>query len=116
MNIQPGEPIRSAGHSARRDGVLRAQIRRVWGGNFPVHGVRKAWQQRRREGMLFRTLSDCEYASNNDRCDDLGIWFGDSTTSNTAPGNTCVPDPCCVIPAGTAVGRAFSSRQHAYLH
>jgi transposase InsO family protein len=36
---------------ARRDGVLRAQIRRVWDENFRVYGVRKVWRQLRREGI-----------------------------------------------------------------
>jgi putative transposase len=34
---------------ARRDVVLRAQIRRVWEENFRVYGVRKVWRQLRRE-------------------------------------------------------------------
>ncbi len=36
---------------ARRDAVLRAQIRRVWEENFRVYGVRKIWRQLRREGI-----------------------------------------------------------------
>ena len=35
---------------ARRDTVLRVQIRRVWDENFRVYGVRKIWRQLRREG------------------------------------------------------------------
>ena len=36
---------------ARRDALLRAEIRRVWEGNFRVYGVRKVWRQLRREGI-----------------------------------------------------------------
>jgi putative transposase len=36
---------------ARRDAVLRAQIRRVWEENFRVYGVRKVWRQLRREDV-----------------------------------------------------------------
>jgi transposase InsO family protein len=36
---------------ARRDGVLRSEIRRVWEENFRVYGVRKVWRQLRREGI-----------------------------------------------------------------
>ncbi len=36
---------------ARRDEVLRSEIRRVWEGNFRVYGVRKVWRQLRREGI-----------------------------------------------------------------
>ena len=36
---------------ARRDGVLRSAIGRVWEGNFRVYGVRKVWRQLRREGI-----------------------------------------------------------------
>ncbi|HEY0120899.1 MAG TPA: IS3 family transposase [Rhizobium sp.] len=36
---------------ARRDAMLRAQIRRVWEENFRVYGVRKVWRQLRREGV-----------------------------------------------------------------
>ena len=35
----------------RPDAVLRTQIRRVWGENFRVYGVRKVWRQLRREGI-----------------------------------------------------------------
>ena len=36
---------------ARRDAVLRGQIRRVWEENFRVYGVRKVWRQLGREGI-----------------------------------------------------------------
>lgn len=35
---------------ARRDALLRDEIRRVWEENFRVYGVRKVWRQLRREG------------------------------------------------------------------
>ena len=36
---------------ARRDAVLRGEIRRVWEANFGVYGVRKIWRQLGREGI-----------------------------------------------------------------
>jgi putative transposase len=36
---------------AKRDAELREGIRRVWEENFRVYGVRKVWQQLRREGL-----------------------------------------------------------------
>src|SRR4051794_28911932 len=36
---------------ARRDEVLRSEIRRVWEDNFQVYGVRKVWRQLCREGI-----------------------------------------------------------------
>src|SRR5690348_13457701 len=36
---------------ARRDEVLRTEIRRVWEENFGVYGVRKVWRQLCREGI-----------------------------------------------------------------
>ena len=36
---------------ARRDEVLRSQIRRIWEENFQVYGVRKVWRQLCREGI-----------------------------------------------------------------
>jgi putative transposase len=36
---------------ARRDAVLRSEIRRVWEENFRVYGVRKVWRQLGREGI-----------------------------------------------------------------
>jgi transposase InsO family protein len=36
---------------ARRDIVLKAEVRRVFVANFQVYGVRKVWRQLRREGM-----------------------------------------------------------------
>ena len=36
---------------AKRDEVLRPEIKRVWEQNFEVCGVRKVWHQMRREGF-----------------------------------------------------------------
>lgn len=36
---------------ARRDTVLRPEIKRVWGDNYQLYGVRKAWHQLKREGF-----------------------------------------------------------------
>jgi putative transposase len=36
---------------ARRDAVLRPEIRRIWEENFQVYGVRKVWRQLKREAI-----------------------------------------------------------------
>lgn len=36
---------------ARRDAVLRQEIKRIWEDNFKVYGVRKVWRQAKREGI-----------------------------------------------------------------
>jgi transposase InsO family protein len=36
---------------AKRDQILRVQVRRVWEENFQVYGVRKVWRQLKREGI-----------------------------------------------------------------
>ena len=41
---------------ARRDAVLRTEIRRVWEENFQVYGVRKVWRQLCREGSQWRAV------------------------------------------------------------
>ena len=44
------DPDRRSARS-RRDGELRAEIRRVWESNFGVYGARKVWRQLQREGI-----------------------------------------------------------------
>jgi beta-phosphoglucomutase-like phosphatase (HAD superfamily) len=44
------EPTRRSAR-ARRDDVLRPEVRRVFEENFRVYGVRKIWRQLRREGL-----------------------------------------------------------------
>ena len=46
---QVNPALRSA--RARRDAVLKGEIRRVWEENFQVYGVRKVWRQLNREGL-----------------------------------------------------------------
>src|SRR6478736_7593829 len=36
---------------ARRDAVLKTQIRQIWEDNFAVYGVRKVWRQLLRDGV-----------------------------------------------------------------
>ncbi len=36
---------------AKRDTMLRVEIRRVWEANFQVYGIRKVWRQLNREGI-----------------------------------------------------------------
>ena len=47
---QRADPAKASAR-ARRDVGLRAEIRRVFEGNFGVYGVRKVWRQLGREGM-----------------------------------------------------------------
>ncbi len=44
------DPLRLSAR-ARRDAVLRIEVRRVFDANFRVYGVRKVWRQLRREGF-----------------------------------------------------------------
>lgn len=44
------DPLRLSAR-ARRDAVLRIEVRRVFEANFRVYGVRKVWRQLRREGF-----------------------------------------------------------------
>jgi len=40
-----------ASRRAKRDGVLRPEVERVWKANLEVYGVRKVWHQMQREGF-----------------------------------------------------------------
>jgi putative transposase len=44
---------------AKRDGVLKGHIRRIWEDNFKVYGVRKVWRQLKREGIGGDRLARC---------------------------------------------------------
>jgi putative transposase len=44
------DPARQSAR-AQRDAGLAVEIRRVFAENFPVYGMRKVWQQLRREGF-----------------------------------------------------------------
>jgi transposase InsO family protein len=46
---------------SKRDEVLRGEIRRVWEENFEVYGVRKVWEQLKRE-MKEETIARCTVA------------------------------------------------------
>jgi len=47
---QRRDPLRLSAR-ARRDAVLRIEVRRVFEANFRVYGVRKVWRQLQREGF-----------------------------------------------------------------
>lgn len=47
--VGPADPTRRSAR-AQRDATLRAEIQRVWRDHHEVYGVRKVWQQLRREG------------------------------------------------------------------
>jgi len=49
MKAREADPERLPAR-AKRDSVLREDIRRVWDDNFKVYGPRKVWRQLRREG------------------------------------------------------------------
>jgi putative transposase len=46
----PSVSIPASFERARRDMVLKVEARRVFDDKFQVYGVRKVWQQLRREG------------------------------------------------------------------
>jgi putative transposase len=80
----------------QRDGMLRAEVRRVHAGNFGVHGVRKVWRQLGREGT---PVARCTVARLMQQMGLRGVVRGKE------PGTT-VPDKGAPCPAGR-VNRQF---------
>ena len=69
---------------ARRDVRLRLEIRRVWEENFQVYGIRKVWQQLRREGI---EIARCTTARLMKQMELAGVIRGKpmkTTVSNSA--------------------------------
>ncbi len=56
--VRQADPTRLPAR-ARRDAVLRSEIRRVWQENFEVYGVKKVWKQLNRESI---TVARCTVA------------------------------------------------------
>ena len=81
---------------ARRDEVLRPEIRRVFEENWRVYGVRKIWHQLRREGF---NVARCTVARLMKDMDIQGIIRG-------KPHRTTIPDKKAPCPLGK-VNRQF---------
>jgi len=50
-NMPPAGPPSRLPARAKRDAVLKVEVRRVFNENFGVYGVRKVWRQMQREGL-----------------------------------------------------------------
>lgn len=71
---------------AKRDHVLRPEIKRIWDENYRVYGVRKVWHQMRREGFQ---IARCTVARLMKDMDLHGIVRG-KTVKTTVPDKTQV--------------------------
>ena len=49
--MPPARPPSRLPARAKRDAVLKVEVRRVFNENFGVYGVRKVWRQMQREGL-----------------------------------------------------------------
>jgi transposase InsO family protein len=49
--MPPARPASRLPARAKRDAVLKVEVRRVFNENFGVYGVRKVWRQMQREGL-----------------------------------------------------------------
>jgi putative transposase len=83
---------------AKRDEVLKAQIRRVFEENFRVYGVRKLWRQLDREGIA---VARCTVAR-------LMKVMGLQGVVRGKPVRTTVPDPAAACPLDR-VNRQFQA-------
>jgi putative transposase len=91
------DPAKGSARS-RRDGELRAEIRRVHEANFGVYGVRKVWRQLRREGI---PAARCTVARLMRQIGLQGVVRGRST-------RTTMPDKATPCPADK-VNRRFQA-------
>jgi transposase InsO family protein len=73
----------------RRDEQLGEQIRRVWHENRAVYGVRKVWNQLKREGLA---VARCTVARLMRRLGLAGVVRGRTVTVTTIP-DTATPRP-----------------------
>jgi len=83
------DPSRASAR-AKRDAILRSEIRRVWEENFRVYGVRKVWRQLHREGI---DVARCTVARLMAEMGLRGVVWGKvvkTTISN--PGTPCPAD------------------------
>src|SRR5689334_18112350 len=83
---QRADPAKASAR-ARRDVGLRAEIRRVFEGNFGVYGVRKVWRQLGREGM---SVARCTVARLMRQMGLRGVVRGKQTRT-TIPGKAPCP-------------------------
>ena len=94
--VDPGK----ASARARRDTVLRAQIRKVFDANFGVYGARKVWRQLGREGI---SVARCTVARLMRQMGLRGVLRGKET-------RTTIPDKAMPCP-GDRVNRQFRAPQ-----
>ena len=92
-----GDPGRLS-RRAKRDEVLKNEIRRVFEENFRVYGVRKLWRQLGREGV---TVARCTVARLMKAMGLQGVVRG-------KPVRTTVPDPAAACPLDR-VNRQFQA-------
>ena len=83
---------------ARSDAALMVEIRRVFGANFCVYGVRKVWRQLRREGIV---AARCTVARPMRTMGLRGIVRGQKV-------RTTMPDPAAACPLDR-VSRRFKA-------
>ena len=84
---QRADPSRQSDRT-RRDAALQADIKRVWDANFQVYGVRKVWQQLRREAIA---VPRCQVARLMKRMSLAGVVRG--RTVKTTISNPAAPCP-----------------------
>ena len=85
----------------RRDEVLTEQVRRVWGENQAVYGVRKVWKRLRREG---HPVARCTVARLMRRAGLRGAVRGRKFKKTTCP-DTAAPRPPDLVTRRFAAGR-----------
>ena len=98
---------------AQRDARLREGIRRVWEENFRVYGVRKVWQQLRREGIAVALHDGAADAADGTGRRDPGQAGEDDDQQSGGPlparqGEPAVPG----VAAEYAVGLGFHLCRH----
>ena len=84
---QRADPSRQSAR-AQRDAALLVDIKRVWDANFQVYGVRKVWQQLRREAIA---VPRCQVARLMKRMSLAGAVRG--RTVKTTISNPAAPCP-----------------------
>jgi transposase InsO family protein len=84
---QRADPSRQSAR-AQRDAALQVDIKRVWDANFQVYGVRKVWQQLRREAIA---VPRCQVARLMKRMSLAGAVRG--RTVKTTISNPAAPCP-----------------------
>ena len=93
------DPSRASAR-AKRDAILRSEIRRVWEANFRVYGHRKVWRQLLREGI---DVARCTVAR-------LMVEMGLSGVVRGKVVKTTIPNPGTPCPADHVNRRFMATR------